>query len=351
MCKLLVEHKADCNSATTNTNSTPLHIAGKETTTWFNSHLVQQNHTDIVQFLVFCGANVNISSSTLSVPPSTTKRVPIYSGTQRSFSMKSLASIPARPLLMPSPLIVACSLGNVDIVQVLVENGGTQVFEDRSDPNGSSALMVACEQGHYETVAYLLHYFKKKEKLNQQLNQKCIGFHLWTPLHYASSSGHVAICALLLDNGAHLDALDDIGRTPLHHASAKGHPDVVLLLIERGANVEIRDDNLLSSGDDDDMMKINNQSEVAPSRGKTAMDLASESIQYHRVVKAFKEGIAKRRAQQNASKPSIPEIDTATVAAVAANDSQPSLESPFAANLSRKKRELPQFVFQVNANE
>lgn len=216
---------------------------------------MQQNHLHIVQFLVEQGAQVNICYT--------------QHQQQTTSSTKNLFS---SPISMPTPLLVACSLGHTEIVQYLLDHGATATEET----SGNTALMTCCEQGHLETAQFLITYLKDAAK--QQINKKSLLFHLWTCLHFASSAGHVEIVRLLLDNGAFVDALDDIGRTPLHHASARGHPEVVMLLIERGANVEIKDDQF---GREDG--------------GKTALELATESIHYHRVSRAFKEvGLDKR---------------------------------------------------------
>jgi ankyrin repeat protein len=50
--------------------------------------------------------------------------------------------------------------------------------------------------------------------------------------------GHLAICRLLIDKGAQLEAKDSIGCTPLHWAAVQGHVEIVRLLCDRGADVE-----------------------------------------------------------------------------------------------------------------
>ncbi len=65
-----------------------------------------------------------------------------------------------------------------------------------------------------------------------------IGF---TCLLIAAQYGHLAVCRLLLDKGALLEAKDGGGRTPLHRAACGGNVEVVRLLCDRGADVEARD--------------------------------------------------------------------------------------------------------------
>jgi len=61
-----------------------------------------------------------------------------------------------------------------------------------------------------------------------------------TCLMIAANNGHLAICRLLLDKGAQLEAKNINGCTPLHHAAAQGHVEIVRLLCDRGADVDAR---------------------------------------------------------------------------------------------------------------
>ena len=62
-----------------------------------------------------------------------------------------------------------------------------------------------------------------------------------TCLHAAAYTGHLAICRLLLDKGAQLEAKSSGGWTPLHWAAYQGHVEIVRLLCDRGADIEARD--------------------------------------------------------------------------------------------------------------
>jgi len=57
-----------------------------------------------------------------------------------------------------------------------------------------------------------------------------------TPLHLAAETGHLPILALLLQNGAKVNASDDNGQTALHHAAQQGHAQIAELLLERGSD-------------------------------------------------------------------------------------------------------------------
>ncbi|XP_067084284.1 ankyrin repeat domain-containing protein 39 [Osmerus mordax] len=65
----------------------------------------------------------------------------------------------------------------------------------------------------------------------------------YTALHYASRSGHEAVCRLLLDSGACVNALT-LGRaTPLHRSAYCGHHAVVRMLLRHGADPQLCDDD------------------------------------------------------------------------------------------------------------
>jgi len=67
------------------------------------------------------------------------------------------------------------------------------------------------------------------------------GVYGWTCLMAAIVRDHFAICRLLLDKGAQVEAKNSIGFTPLHYAAWNDHIEVVRLLCDRGADVEARD--------------------------------------------------------------------------------------------------------------
>ena len=89
----------------------------------------------------------------------------------------------------------------------------------------------AASQGDLEKVKSLL-------KTNPELvyNKDDNG---WTPLHDAAAKGHKDVVALLLANGAEVNA-KKWDRTPLHEAVVNGHKDVAELLLANGAEVNAR---------------------------------------------------------------------------------------------------------------
>ena len=96
----------------------------------------------------------------------------------------------------PLSLQEAASIGNVDLVRMIIENG-TDV-----------------------------------DSMDDQFYK--------TALHRAVAGGHQEIVEFLLNKGADVNAQDREGRTPLHYASERGHKDVAKLLIDKGADVNAK---------------------------------------------------------------------------------------------------------------
>uniref|UniRef100_A0A8C6WGK0 Ankyrin repeat domain 39 n=1 Tax=Neogobius melanostomus TaxID=47308 RepID=A0A8C6WGK0_9GOBI len=65
----------------------------------------------------------------------------------------------------------------------------------------------------------------------------------YSPQHYASRSGHLAVCKFLLVHGACASPQTPGGATPLHRAAYCGHVDVVRLLLQHKANPMLCDDD------------------------------------------------------------------------------------------------------------
>ena len=104
-------------------------------------------------------------------------------------------------------------------------------FEDRRDDSGSTALSLACRQGHYEAVQLLLNSPAKKNiNLPNIIGQ--------TPLWLACCNNHIEIVKLLLENGAINSigvAVPSQGYTPLTAACANNYHKIVHLLLQEDA--------------------------------------------------------------------------------------------------------------------
>ncbi len=87
---------------------------------------------------------------------------------------------------------------------------------------------------------------------------------IFTPLMYASYRGHLDIVKYLVENGADVNAVDYSNQTILMRACSPGHLDIVKYLIEKGADINVKD-----------------------KKGRSALDKALENKHYN-IVKYFK---------------------------------------------------------------
>jgi ankyrin repeat protein len=125
-------------------------------------------------------------------------------------------------------IVTAAQNGITGIVELLLESNKYDL--NYAHDNGDTALMLACENGYYETVVFLLN---KKANVNKKRKDGV------TALMFAAQNGHVEIVRKLIKHGADLNAQYFTGETPLIFATTKGKVDVVIELIEAGCDIKI----------------------------------------------------------------------------------------------------------------
>jgi hypothetical protein len=105
---------------------------------------------------------------------------------------------------------------------------------NRSRWGGQTQLHYCCEHGMTSSVVRML----EMRSIDVEARER--GGYRRTCLHTAAQNGHLAICRLLIDKGAQLEAKDVSDMTPLHWAAIRGHVEIVRLLCDRGADIEAR---------------------------------------------------------------------------------------------------------------
>nr|CEG03418.1 unnamed protein product [Fusarium acuminatum CS5907] len=162
------------------------------------------------------------------------------------------------------PLLAAMAKGNKDSVTALLGlssriHNGTDVTDglkskmDSVKPN-HTPISWACEEGHLAIAAILLDQGVQvgvndfvrfvtnsnievvKMLLDKGADATIKTKSGWTPMGIASRNGHLEIVKLLLGKGADTIVTDGNGPTPLHYALMGGHLEIVKMLLEKGAD-------------------------------------------------------------------------------------------------------------------
>jgi ankyrin repeat protein len=143
----------------------------------------------------------------------------------------SIALICAAPGAVAGELHDAVRAHDTMAVEALLASG-TRV--DETDFIFGTPLHVAVSERDIEIAAILIANGADVEAVSEQQGSRA--------LHLAAEFGDVPMLALLLDRGADIEARDNVSRTPLLRAVAAGHTDAVRLLLDRGTEADAREE-------------------------------------------------------------------------------------------------------------
>jgi ankyrin repeat protein len=115
--------------------------------------------------------------------------------------------------------------GHLEVAEYLFAKGA-DVNAVATNGTGYNALTGAVASGHTAMVAWLL------ENGADPKYRYGAGY---SPLLTAAANGHLGIVSMLLGNGADLSARTNDGKTALKFAEERGHPEVAEFLRSRGA--------------------------------------------------------------------------------------------------------------------
>nr|CCA17573.1 conserved hypothetical protein [Albugo laibachii Nc14] len=130
-----------------------------------------------------------------------------------------------------SPLMVACSIGNLEAARALLMYRASL---DLEDIHGMTALTIAARDNRFMCLKLLI---RKGARVNLS-TQRTRGT---TALHAAARCGHDEIVSTLIEAGAGLDIQSPNATTALMEAARAGHLGCVRLLVNAGADVQALD--------------------------------------------------------------------------------------------------------------
>ncbi|KAF9913172.1 Ankyrin repeat domain-containing protein 39 [Linnemannia zychae] len=109
----------------------------------------------------------------------------------------------------------------------------SSVSESLDEIEFSRSIFAACTAHNVDRVESILCRTKRGE--SPAISRDSAGY---TALHYASRTGNIATCTLLLNAGADVDAkTPELGTTALMRAIQQNHLDVAKLLVSYGASL------------------------------------------------------------------------------------------------------------------
>ncbi|XP_045668925.1 ankyrin repeat domain-containing protein 16 [Ursus americanus] len=122
-----------------------------------------------------------------------------------------------------TPLMMACTRKNLEVIQDLVEHGANPLLKNK---DGWNSLHIASREGDPLTLQYLLTVCPAACKTESKIGR--------TPLHTAAMHGCLEAVKVLLQRCQYeADCADSCGCTPFMDAVQCGHIDVARLLLEQ----------------------------------------------------------------------------------------------------------------------
>ncbi|XP_029293141.1 protein TANC2 isoform X2 [Cottoperca gobio] len=145
-------------------------------------------------------------------------------------------------------LVHASQRGHLEVLRFLLKHADWSCTSCCSQRGASrcqavqQALIAAASMGHTEMVSYLLDLPEEDEE-EEERPEINTPDSLWgeTALTAAAGSGRLAVCRLLLDQGAAGEQGNSRGMAPLFSAVRRGHGQVVELLLGHGVEVNMVD--------------------------------------------------------------------------------------------------------------
>ncbi|KAK4515235.1 uncharacterized protein ATC70_002845 [Mucor velutinosus] len=169
----------------------------------------------------------------------------------------------ARSLHHPSSVALACKLGNLELLKLLISKNASV---DLADEDGETPLLFAIRSRFLEGVKVLIYEGHVDVNLAEKVNG-------WTPLMIASIEGFKDIVEALLEAKADKDVVDQNGWSASEHAVFRGYLDIGRLTLPKDTKLHldpaVRAKFTSATTSDDDSGQSTPTSSASPTNTKT----------------------------------------------------------------------------------
>ncbi|KAM7131856.1 ankyrin repeat domain-containing protein 16 isoform 2-T5 [Ciconia maguari] len=185
-------------------------------------HAARYGHQDVLAYLVEAlGMDVEVFNSDY-------KR-PLHEAASMGhrecvcFLLERGASVDCLKKADWTPLMMACTRQNLEVIKALVEHGANPLLKNK---DGWNCFHIASREGHPQVLRYLLDVSPGSWDTESTIKR--------TPLHTAAMHGCFDVVELLLERCHYKpDSRDKCGVTPFMDAIQNGHVNIARLLLEK----------------------------------------------------------------------------------------------------------------------
>lgn len=185
-------------------------------------YAARKGHLDIVEYLIKrVGMDVDVYNNDYKRPLHEAASMSHQACV--SYLLKEGAQVDSLKKADWTPLMMACTRRNLDVIQELLCHGADPALKNK---DGWNSFHIACREGDPQVVQHLLLVTPDVWRTESKTRR--------TPLHTAAMHGCEEVVRILLERcGYTPDSTDSCGVTPFMDAVRNGHISVARLLLEK----------------------------------------------------------------------------------------------------------------------
>ncbi|NXW85436.1 ANR16 protein, partial [Alopecoenas beccarii] len=184
-------------------------------------HAARYGHRDVLAYLVeTLGMDVEVFNSDYKRPLH--EAASMGYGECVSYLLERGASVDCLKKADWTPLMMACTRKNLEVIKALVEHGANPLLKNK---DGWNCFHIASREGHPQVLRYLLDVSPSSWDTESTIKR--------TPLHTAAANNSVQAFLVSPRCQYKPDSRDKCGVTPFMDAIQNGHVNIARLLLEK----------------------------------------------------------------------------------------------------------------------